>query len=106
LSLSQPHTTRSLTPDPAVAVTAPGLGFPDFREWCTGRIPSTALMPLKAPLPEPKYHDTPSPCKTYIGRPCPKKACKGHRVHFSRSGLCTSCWERAKKVTTMSEPTE
>src|SRR5262249_7976971 len=70
--------------------------FPDFREWRTGNVPSTALAPMKVPLPEPKYHDHPSPCKTYIGARCRMKACKGHRTRFWPSRMCTCCWERAK----------
>src|SRR5262245_7316616 len=69
--------------------------FPDFREWRTGKTPSSALIPLKAPLPKPRFHDRPSPPRIYSGRPCEKKACRGHRQRFWPSRMCTRCWERA-----------
>jgi hypothetical protein len=90
-----------LTEGPPQAATV----APDYRQWQTGRVPQTSTGIITAPLPPPKYHDTPKPCRTSIGRPCPKKACKGHRTRFSPSGLCTSCWERAKKITRASDAT-
>jgi hypothetical protein len=80
-------------------------GTRSYRQWMTGNVPQTATIPLAKPLPPPKYHDAPSPCRTYIGRPCPKKACAGNRVRFQRTGMCTRCWERAAKRTTISHET-
>jgi hypothetical protein len=91
---------------PALPAAVPVSVERSYRQWVTGNIPQTATIPLAEPLAPPKYHDRPSPCKTYVGRPCEKKACQGHRTRFAPSGLCTSCWERAKKVTTMSETPE
>jgi hypothetical protein len=74
-----------------------------YRQWVTGHVPQTATIPLAEPLPEPLCHDKPSPCKTYRGKPCPVKACKGNQTRFWPTRLCTQCWTRARKVTTMSE---
>jgi hypothetical protein len=85
---------------------APAHVLPDFREWRTGRTPSSALTPMKAPLPAPRHHDRPSPPRVYTGRPCEKKACKGSRARFWPTRMCTRCWERAKKITNTRETPE
>jgi len=86
-------------------LTAPQPAVParSYRQWVVGRVPQTATSPLAEPLPEPLYHDKPSPCKTYRGKPCPVKACKGNQTRFWPTRMCVRCWQRAKKVTTMSE---
>jgi hypothetical protein len=76
-----------------------------YRQWVTGTIPQTTTTHMAEPLPPPKYHDIPSPCRTYLGTACATKACQGNRVRFQRTGLCARCWERAKKVTVASEAT-
>jgi hypothetical protein len=91
------------TPPPAVQADAPARSY---RQWVTGRVPQTATIPLAEPLPEPRYHDKPSPCKTYRGMPCTVKACKGNQTRFWPTRLCVACWTRSVKVTRMSETPE
>ena len=47
-----------------------------WREWVTGKVPSTAQTLLTAPLAAPIYHDTPSAPDTYWGTRCTVKACR------------------------------
>jgi hypothetical protein len=90
----------ALLTEPPPPVPAPARSY---RQWVTGHIPQTATIPLAEPLPEPAYHDKPSPCRTYVGRPCAKKVCKGNRSRFWPSQTCTVCWQRAQKVTNVRE---
>ena len=71
-----------------------------YRQWRSGHIPQTAKIPMAEPLPEAKYSDKPSPCKTYVGRPCTVKACTGNRTRFWPTRMCTQCWTRLPKTTT------
>jgi hypothetical protein len=98
LRTAKPELVALLT-DPQPQATEPTRSY---RQWVTGKIPQTAVLPIAEPLLPPKYHDTPSPCKTYTGRPCTVKACTGNRTRFWPTRMCTQCWERAKKCTTMS----
>jgi hypothetical protein len=91
--------TVQWAPTPVAMLTEVGPALRSFREWVTGSLPSTATTPMKTPLPAPKYRDHPSPCRSYIGRACPKRACQGDRRRFARTGMCVRCWERAAKVT-------
>jgi hypothetical protein len=87
-------------------VTLPPTDYSIYRTWQTGKVPAVPY-PM-GPLPEPKYHDTPSPPRTSKGPPCTKKQCKPTTtfsdgrpasLYFRPSGLCVACWERLDKTT-------
>ena len=92
-------------------VTFPALDFSQFLTWRTGKVPANGqLMTVK--LDAPTYHDTPSPARTYLGKPCTKKKCTPTAAisngqpasrYFAPSGLCVACWERWEKTTTTEE---
>jgi hypothetical protein len=95
-------------------VTFPATAYTRFRTWQTGKVPANGQL-MTTKLPEPTYHDHPSPALTYKGRPCPKKTCKTTATflngqpastYFRPSGLCVACWERWEKRTTTEEKGE
>jgi len=78
----------------------------DYRVWVTGKIPSSSM--LTTPLPEPIYHDGPSPPQTSLGRPCTVKGCKPTDLfptgqpasrYYRPSGVCVQCYARLDKRT-------
>jgi hypothetical protein len=81
---------------------------PSYRTWVTGSVPNTATAALAAPLPPPRYHDTPSPPKTYVGAPCNVKKCSPNATYpsgraaslqYRPSGLCVACYGRLNNRT-------
>ena len=85
-------------------VSLPETDYRRFLTWQTGKVPASAQM-MAGPLPEPLYHDVPSPPETAQGPPCPAKGCKPTAtfgsgqpasLYYTRTGLCVACQERVK----------
>ena len=55
-------------------VSLPETDYRQFLTWQTGKVPECAAH--GRPLPEPQYHDVPSPPETAKGQPCPTQGCQ------------------------------
>jgi hypothetical protein len=87
-------------------VSLPETDYRRFLTWQTGRVPASAQM-MAGALPEPIYHDEPTPSETFLGRPCTTKACHPQTtfrsgepasLYYRRSGICLRCNARAKEA--------
>ena len=83
-------------------VTLPETDYSRFLTWQTGKVPASAQL-MTGPLPEPLYHDVPSPPETVKGLPCSTKCCtpteafssgQPASLYYTRTGLCVACYER------------
>ena len=85
-------------------VSLPETDYRRFLTWQTGKVPASAQM-MAGPLPEPTYHDVPSPPETVKGPPCPTQCCKPTTtcasgapasLYYKHTGLCVACYERVQ----------
>ena len=92
----------------------PERDYSRFLTWQTGKVPASAQL-MASPLPEPLYHDVPSPPETVTGRACPTKCCQptttvtsGHpaSLYYKHTGLCVACYARVQAAWTASKRQE